>query len=66
MCNQITRESMELIYYSRKYRCSLCFRRPQIAGCVQKALVYYLGISGDTRRNAERIFDFDKGTVKPE
>ncbi len=30
-----------------------------------KALVYCLGISGDTRRNVERIFDFKKGSVKP-
>lgn len=29
-----------------------------------KALVYCLGISGDTRRNAERIFDFKKGSVR--
>lgn len=31
-----------------------------------KALVYCLGISGDTRQNVERIFDFKKGSVKPE
>lgn len=30
-----------------------------------KALVYCLGISGDTRRNIGRIFDFAKGRVKP-
>lgn len=30
-----------------------------------KALVYCLGISGDTRRNIERIFDFEKGSIKP-
>ena len=28
------------------------------------ALVYCLGISGDTRRNIGRIFDFEKGSVK--
>ena len=27
--------------------------------------MYCLGISGDTRRNIERIFDFSKGSVKP-
>ncbi len=31
-----------------------------------KALVYCLGISGDTRRNVERIFDFEKGSIKTE
>ena len=30
-----------------------------------KALMYCLGISGDTRRNIERIFDFSIGSVKP-
>lgn len=30
-----------------------------------KALVYCLGISGDTRRNIGRIFDFEKESVKP-
>ena len=30
-----------------------------------KALVYCLGISGDTRRNIGHIFDFEKGSVKP-
>lgn len=29
-----------------------------------KALVYCIGISGDTRRNVERIFDFKKGSVR--
>lgn len=29
-----------------------------------KAMVYCLGISGDTRRNIGRIFDFDEGSVK--
>ncbi len=31
-----------------------------------KALIYCLGISRDTRLNAKRIFDFDKGSVKTE
>ena len=31
-----------------------------------KALIYCLGISRDTRQNVERIFDFDKGSVKTE
>ena len=31
-----------------------------------KALIYCLGISSDTRLNVERIFDFDKGSVKTE
>ena len=30
-----------------------------------KALVYCLGISGDTRQNIGRIFDFENGSVKP-
>ena len=31
-----------------------------------EALVYCLGISDDTRRNAERIYDFQSGCVKTE
>jgi hypothetical protein len=31
-----------------------------------KALVYCLGLSDDTRRNAKRIYDFKTGYVKPE
>jgi len=31
-----------------------------------KALVYCLGISGDTRRNIKRIFDFERDCVKTE
>lgn len=47
------------------------FYRSCLSKCRQqdvyhKALVYCLGISGDTRQNIERIFDFDKGSVKPE
>ncbi len=30
-----------------------------------KALIYCLGISGDTRRNMGRIFDFKEGSIKP-
>jgi len=46
------------------------FYRSSMPKCGQqdvyhKALVYCLGISGDTRRNVERIFDFKKGSVKP-
>ena len=31
-----------------------------------KALVYCLGLSGDTRANARQIYDFETGNVKPE
>ena len=31
-----------------------------------KALVYCLGISEDTRRNVDRIFDFQMNVIKPE
>ena len=31
-----------------------------------KALVYCLGISDDTRRNAKRIYDFKSGNIKTE
>ena len=31
-----------------------------------KALIYCLGICGDTRRNVERIYDFESGCVKTE
>ena len=32
----------------------------------QEALVYCLGISNDTRRNIDRIYDFKTGNVKTE
>lgn len=31
-----------------------------------KALIYCLGISGDTRQNVERIYDFDRDSIKTE
>lgn len=31
-----------------------------------KALIYCLGISGDTRQNVERIYDFEKDSIKVE
>ena len=31
-----------------------------------KALVYCLGLSEDTRRNVNRIYDFETGFIKPE
>ena len=31
-----------------------------------KALVYCLGLSEDTRRNVNRIYDFKTGSIKPE
>lgn len=31
-----------------------------------KALIYCLGISGDTRQNVERIYDFNKDSIKTE
>ena len=34
--------------------------------CYHKALVYCLGISEDTRRNVDRIFDFQMNVIKPE
>ncbi len=42
-----------------------CLPRCRQQDVYHKALVYCLGISGDTRRNIERIFDFEKGSVKP-
>ena len=31
-----------------------------------KALVYCLGLSDDTRKNVNRIYDFKTGSIKPE
>ena len=42
-----------------------CLTKCRQQNVYHKALVYCLGISGDTRRNIERIFDFEKGSVKP-
>ena len=42
-----------------------CLPRCRQQDVYHKALVYCLGISEDTRRTIERIFDFDKGSVKP-
>ena len=42
-----------------------CLQKCRQQDVYHKALVYCLGISGDTRRNIGRIFDFEKGSVKP-
>ena len=42
-----------------------CLTKCRQQDVYHKALVYCLGISGDTRRNIGRIFDFEKGSVKP-
>lgn len=34
--------------------------------CYHRALVYVLGISGDTRRNFKRIYDIESGCVRTE
>lgn len=52
-------EEHEMFYRSCLPKC----RRQDV---YHKALVYCLGIGGDTRRNIGRIFDFDKGSVKTE
>ena len=41
-----------------------CLQKCRQQDVYHKALVYCLGISGDTRRNIGRIFDFEKGSVK--
>ncbi len=41
-----------------------CLSKCKRQDVYHKALVYCLGISGDTRRNVERIFDFKKGSVR--
>ncbi len=57
----------EIIFKDKEHE---MFYRSCLPKCRQqdvyhKALVYCLGISGDTRRNIERIFDFKRGSVKP-
>ena len=52
-------EEHEMFYRSCLQKC----RRQDV---YHKALVYCLGISGDTRRNIGRIFDFKKGMGKIE
>ena len=37
-----------------------CLAKCKRQDVYHKALIYCLGISGDTRRNVERIFDFRK------
>ena len=49
----------EMFYKNVLPRC----RRQDVC---HKALVYCIGINGDTRQCAERIFDFDQGRVKTE
>ena len=34
--------------------------------CYHKALIYCLGINADTRANADSIYDFQNGLVKPD
>ena len=43
-----------------------CLQRCKCQDVNHKALIYCLGISSDTRQCVERIYDFDKDSVKPE
>lgn len=51
-------EEHEMFYRS-------CLPKCRQQDVYHKALVYCLGVSRDTRRNIERIFDFKRGSVKP-
>ena len=43
-----------------------CLAKCRSQDVYHKALAYCLGNSGDTRRNVERIYDFNKDSVKTE
>ena len=42
-----------------------CLQKCRQQDVYHKALIYCFGISGDTRRNIRRIFNFENGSVKP-
>lgn len=58
----------EIIFKDQEHKMFYMYILPRFKqqDAYHKALAYCLGISGDTRRNIERIFDFEKGSVKPE
>ena len=43
-----------------------CLQKCKCQDVYHKALIYCLGISGDTRQNVQRIYDFDRDSVKKE
>lgn len=62
------RNSCAIIFKDQEHE---MFYRNFLAKCrsqdvYHKALAYCLGISGDTRRNVERIYDFNKDSIKTE
>lgn len=46
--------------------CKNYLPRCQRQDVYHKVLIYYLGISGDTRQNVEGIYDYDRDPVKTE
>lgn len=52
-------EAHEKFYYEK-------LKEVRYVDVYHKALCYCLGISDDTRRNINRIYDFKTGCVKPE
>ncbi len=52
-------EAHEKFYYEK-------LKEVRYVDVYHKALCYCLGISDDTRRNINRIYDFKNGSVKPE
>lgn len=52
-------EAHEKFYYEKS-------KEVRYQGVYHKALCYYLDISDDTRKNANRIYDFSTGNVKTE
>ena len=51
-------EAHEKFYYEK-------LKEVRYVDVYHKALCYCLGISDDTRRNIDRIYDFETGCVKP-
>ena len=61
-------KQQELIFISKAHK-KFYYEKLKEVRCedvYHKALVYCIGICNDTRRNADKIYDFKSGLVKPE
>lgn len=59
---------MEILFLGEKHEAFFQdqMKRVRRNDVYHRALIYCLGISEDTRRNIDQIYDFDAGCVKPE
>lgn len=65
---RIGTENRGMIFKNGEHECFYyeMLKHMKFQDCYHRALVYVLGISGDTRRNFKRIYDVESGCVRTE